>query len=211
MSADVNPSIDTHKGAFGKSALQADFKFSQETESVEIIIEIGSILALCTVKPECEYFTVVCAQLSELIDKKVGVLKSLSEVDAIGHRVLHGGAKYTAPILVDEAVKEGIRDCIVLGPLHNPANLGGIEACEKVFPGVPNVAVFDTAFHQTMGPEAYMYAIPREYYDKYAVRKYGFHGTTNMSTTTPANFSDWIPSRQKSSSAILAMAAACPP
>ena len=93
--------------------------------------------------------------------------------------MLHGGAKYTAPIVVDEAVKEGIRECIVLGPLHNPANLGGIEACEKVFPGVPNVAVFDTAFHQTMGPEAYMYAIPREYYDKYAIRKYGFHGTSH--------------------------------
>ncbi|MBP5639733.1 MAG: acetate kinase [Victivallales bacterium] len=129
-----------------------------------------------TIKNHSEALLAVC---DKLVDKENGVLKSLKEVEAIGHRVLHGGAKYTAPIVVDEAVKEGIRECIVLGPLHNPANLGGIEACEKVFPGVPNVAVFDTAFHQTMGPEAYMYAIPREYYDKYAIRKYGFHGTSH--------------------------------
>jgi len=115
----------------------------------------------------------------KLVDPTYGVLKSLAEVEAIGHRVLHGGKTYTQPILVDESVKEGIRECIVLGPLHNPANLGGIEACEHVFPGVPNVAVFDTAFHQSMGPEAYLYAIPREFYEKYDVRKYGFHGTSH--------------------------------
>ncbi len=129
-----------------------------------------------TIKNHSEALLEVC---KKLVDTEVGVLKSLSEVQAIGHRVLHGGKKYTSPIVVDEAVKQGIRDCIVLGPLHNPANLGGIEACEQVFPGVPNVAVFDTAFHQTMGPEAYMYAIPREYYEKYDVRKYGFHGTSH--------------------------------
>jgi len=131
---------------------------------------------ILTITNHSEALMAVC---DKLVDKEVGVLKSLKEVDAIGHRVLHGGKTYTAPILVDEAVKEGIRKCIVLGPLHNPANLGGIEACEKVFPGVPNVAVFDTAFHQTMGPEAYMYAIPREYYEKFDVRKYGFHGTSH--------------------------------
>lgn len=119
------------------------------------------------------------AVCDKLVDPNHGVLKQLSEVQAIGHRVLHGGKTYTSPILVNDAVKEGIRKCIVLGPLHNPANLGGIIACEKVFPGTPNVAVFDTAFHQTMQPEAYMYAIPREYYDKYDVRKYGFHGTSH--------------------------------
>lgn len=129
-----------------------------------------------TIKDHSEALLAVC---DKLIDKEEGVLQSLSEVEAIGHRVLHGGKTYTKPIIVNEDVKEGIRKCIVLGPLHNPANLGGIEACEKVFPGVPNVAVFDTAFHQTMGPEAYMYAIPREYYEKYDVRKYGFHGTSH--------------------------------
>ncbi|NLG14625.1 MAG: acetate kinase [Lentisphaerae bacterium] len=129
-----------------------------------------------TIKNHSEALKSVC---DKLVAPEVGVLKSLSEVQAIGHRVLHGGSKYTAPIIVSEAVKEGIRDCFVLGPLHNPANLGGIEACETVFPGVPNVAVFDTAFHQTMGPEAYLYAIPREYYEKYQVRKYGFHGTSH--------------------------------
>ena len=118
----------------------------------------------------------ICAKMTA---PGTGVLKSLSEIGAIGHRVLHGGMKYTQPIQVDEAVKQGIRDCFVLGPLHNPANLGGIEACETAFPGVPNVAVFDTAFHMTMEPAAYMYAIPRAYYDKYAVRKYGFHGTSH--------------------------------
>jgi len=129
-----------------------------------------------TITKHAEALRSVC---EKLVDPRVGVLSKLSEVDAIGHRVLHGGSKYTAPIIVDQAVKDGIRKCIVLGPLHNPANLGGIEACEEVFPGVPNVAVFDTAFHQTMEPEAYLYAIPQEYYTKYGIRKYGFHGTSH--------------------------------
>ncbi len=118
----------------------------------------------------------ICGKMA---DAQVGVIGSLQEIGAIGHRVLHGGAKFSQPILVDDDVKKVIRDCFLLGPLHNPANLGGIEACEEAFPGVPNVAVFDTAFHMSMGPEAYMYAIPRKYYDKYAVRKYGFHGTSH--------------------------------
>ena len=129
-----------------------------------------------TIKNHAEALKAVCAKL---IDPKVGVLKSLTEVQAIGHRVLHGGAEFTAPTLVDQKVKDGIRKCFVWGPLHNPANLGGIEACEEVFPGVPNVAVFDTAFHQTMEPEAYLYAIPKEYTQKYGIRKYGFHGTSH--------------------------------
>ena len=129
-----------------------------------------------TIKNHSEALRSIC---EKLVNPACGVLKSLTEVEAIGHRVLHGGKTYTQPIQVDESVKEGIRKCIVLGPLHNPANLGGIEACEQVFPGIPNVAVFDTAFHQSMGPEAYMYAIPREFYEKYDVRKYGFHGTSH--------------------------------
>lgn len=136
----------------------------------------GKLEEMLTITKHAEALRAVC---DKLVDAKVGVLKSLSEVDAIGHRVLHGGSTYTQPIVVNDAVKEGIRKCIVLGPLHNPANLGGIEACEEVFPGVPNVAVFDTAFHQTMAPEAYLYAIPQEYYKKYDIRKYGFHGTSH--------------------------------
>ena len=119
----------------------------------------------------------------KLIDPSVGVLKELSEVSAIGHRVLHGGEKITEPVLVDQKVKDIIRECFPLGPLHNPANLTGLEACEKEFPGVPNVGVFDTQFHQTMPPEAYLYAIPYEYYKKYGIRKYGFHGTSHHYVT----------------------------
>ena len=122
----------------------------------------------------------VCAKLC---DPEVGVLKNLSEVTAIGHRVLHGGEKITMPVKVDQGVKDIIRECFPLGPLHNPANLMGIEACEEIFAGVPNVAVFDTQFHQTMPPEAYLYAIPYEYYEKHAIRKYGFHGTSHHFVT----------------------------
>ena len=132
------------------------------------------------VKNHSDGLRAVCAKL---VDPQIGVLKSLSEVKAIGHRVLHGGEKVTAPVKVDAAVKDIIRECIPLGPLHNPANLSGIEACEEIFAGVPNVAVFDTQFHQTMPPEAYLYAIPMEYYKKYGIRKYGFHGTSHRFVT----------------------------
>jgi len=132
------------------------------------------------VKNHSDGLRAVCAKL---VDPQIGVLKSLSEVKAIGHRVLHGGEKVTAPVKVDEAVKDIIRECIPLGPLHNPANLSGIEACEEIFAGVPNVAVFDTQFHQTMPPEAYLYAIPMDYYKKYGIRKYGFHGTSHRFVT----------------------------
>ena len=132
------------------------------------------------VKNHADGLRAVCAKL---VDPQIGVLKSLSEVAAIGHRVLHGGEKITAPVKVDESVKDIIRECIPLGPLHNPANLSGIEACEEIFAGVPNVAVFDTQFHQTMPPEAYLYAIPMDYYKKYGIRKYGFHGTSHRFVT----------------------------
>lgn len=114
-----------------------------------------------------------------LVDPKIGVLKSLSEIQAVGHRVVHGGEQATKPALVTPLVKEVIRDCFQLAPLHNPANLSGIEACEKIFEGVPNIAVFDTAFHQSMPPESYLYAIPYELYTKYSIRRYGFHGTSH--------------------------------
>ena len=132
------------------------------------------------VKDHVEAFTEIC---KKLVDPEIGVIKSLSEISAIGHRVLHGGEKITAPVIVDEKVKAIVRECFPLGPLHNPANLAGIEACEKAMPGVPNVGVFDTQFHQTMAPEAYLYAIPYEYYEKYGIRKYGFHGTSHHYVT----------------------------
>ncbi len=125
-------------------------------------------------------FKEICAKL---VSPECGVIKSLGEISAIGHRVLHGGEKITAPVLVDDKIKAVIRECFPLGPLHNPANLAGIEACEAAMPGVPNVAVFDTQFHQTMPPEAFLYAIPYEYYTKYAIRKYGFHGTSHHYVT----------------------------
>ena len=117
--------------------------------------------------------------LKALLDPENGALKSMDEIGAVGHRVLHGGERFTASVLVNEEVKEAIKANIPLGPLHNPANLMGIEACEKVMPGTPNVAVFDTAFHQTMPPKAYMYGVPMEYYEKLHVRRYGFHGTSH--------------------------------
>ena len=119
------------------------------------------------------------AVLSILVDPEYGVLKSTDEIDAIGHRVLHGGDKFVESCIIDEACKQAIRDCIPLGPLHNPANLMGIEACEKVMPGKPQVAVFDTAFHMTMPPKAYRYAIPTKWYTEEHLRRYGFHGTSH--------------------------------
>ena len=119
------------------------------------------------------------AVLSILVDPEYGVLKSTDEIDAIGHRVLHGGDKFVESCIIDEACKQAIRDCIPLGPLHNPANLMGIEACEKAMPDTPQVAVFDTAFHMTMPPKAYRYAIPTKYYEEDHLRRYGFHGTSH--------------------------------
>jgi len=114
-----------------------------------------------------------------LTDPEKGVIKSMSEIDAVGHRVLHGGADFTESQIVNEKVMDAIRANIILGPLHNPANIMGIEACQKMMPGVPNVAVFDTAFHQTMPNYAFLYALPYDYYTRLKVRKYGFHGTSH--------------------------------
>lgn len=114
-----------------------------------------------------------------LTDPQIGVIKDKSEIFAIGHRVLHGGESITDPVLVDQHVKDIIKECFLLGPLHNPANLMGIEVAEKLFPGVPNVAVFDTEFGMGMPPEAYMYALPYELYEELKIRRYGFHGTSH--------------------------------
>ena len=114
-----------------------------------------------------------------LTDPQEGCIKSLNEVDAVGHRILHGGDKFTESCLVNKQVKDQIRACFPLGPLHNPANLKGIMAVEALLPNIPQVAVFDTAFHQTMPKESFLYAIPYELYEKDAVRRYGFHGTSH--------------------------------
>ena len=121
----------------------------------------------------------ITAVLDILMDPVNGVLSSVEEIDAVGHRVVHGGAKFAESCLIDEACLESVRACIPLGPLHNPANLLGIEACQKIMPKTPQVAVFDTAYHMTMPPKAYRYAIPDEYYEKDSLRRYGFHGTSH--------------------------------
>ena len=117
--------------------------------------------------------------LDTLVSPEHGVIASLSEISAVGHRVLHGGEKFSGSVIVDEKVIAAIEECCELGPLHNPHNLTGIRACEAMMPGVPQVAVFDTGFHQTMPDYAYMYALPYEYYEKYRIRRYGFHGTSH--------------------------------
>ena len=119
------------------------------------------------------------AVIEKLTDEKVGVVKSLAEIDAVGHRIVHGGEKFASSVVIDEEVMKAIEDCNDLAPLHNPANLIGINSCREIMPDVPMVAVFDTAFHQTMPKKAYLYGLPYEYYEKYKVRRYGFHGTSH--------------------------------
>jgi len=117
--------------------------------------------------------------MSAITDPEHGVIKSVDEIDAIGHRVVHGGQKFAKSVLIDEEVKDALRRCTDLAPLHNPANILGIEACEKAMPGKPNCGTFDTAFGMGMEPKAYLYALPIEYYNDYEVRRYGFHGASH--------------------------------
>ena len=126
-----------------------------------------------------DHFAAMKEVLAKLTDPQVGVLKSIDEITGVGHRVLHAGDKYSDPVAIDDKVISVIRDYCVLGPLHNPANLDGIKASMAAMPGTPQVAVFDTAFFATMPPRAWMYAVPMEWYEKYRVRKYGFHGTSH--------------------------------
>ena len=117
--------------------------------------------------------------IEKLTDPQVGVISSLSEIGAVGHRVVHGGEKFAEAVVINDDVIKAIEECNDLAPLHNPANLIGIHSCQELMPGVPMVAVFDTAFHQTMPEKAYLYGLPYEYYEKYKVRRYGFHGTSH--------------------------------
>ncbi len=150
----------THKVP-GRDNYSKDVQFKTHTEAVKMVFDL-------------------------LTDPQNGVVKSIDEIEAIGHRVLHGGTKFTQSTKVDEKVKDAIRECFDLGPLHNPANLMGIEACEKAVPGKPNVAVFDTTFGMSLGAAGYLYGIPYEYYEKYGIRRYGFHGTSHMYVTAEA-------------------------
>ena len=183
----------------GSSSLKF-MMFSMRTETMlakGVIERIGSAEATLTYQRDGEQKTTegvraenhgqALEQVSAMLTHPArGILKSLREVEAIGHRVLHGGEEFSEPVAVDTAVKEAIRRYFDLGPLHNPANLQGIEACEKFIPGVPNVAVFDTAFHKSMPRHVYLYAIPLELYEKYHIRKYGFHGTSHKFVTEAA-------------------------
>lgn len=117
--------------------------------------------------------------IAKLTDETVGVISSLSEINAVGHRLVHGGENFTGSVVINDDVIRAIEECNDLAPLHNPANLIGVRSCQEIMPGVPMVAVFDTAFHQTMPKKAYMYGIPYEYYQKYKIRRYGFHGTSH--------------------------------
>lgn len=132
-----------------------------------------------TVTPMPDHTKAIELVLKALTNDRTGVVKSLDEIGAVGHRIVHGGEKFAASTIITEEVVKAIEACNELAPLHNPANLIGIDACQKLMPGTPMVAVFDTAFHQTMPQEAYLYGLPYEYYEKYKVRRYGFHGTSH--------------------------------
>lgn len=144
----------THKPQNGKPVYEADVPFPTHKEAIEAVLE-------------------------KLTSKEYGVVKTMAEIGAVGHRVLHGGIEFTESCVVDDACEAAIKKCFPLGPLHNPANLMGIKACQAAMPGVPQVAVFDTSFGMSMTPEAYIYAIPYEYYENDSIRRYGFHGTSH--------------------------------
>ena len=144
----------THKPQNGKPTFEADVPFPTHKEAIEAVLD-------------------------KLTSAEYGVVESMSEIGAVGHRVLHGGSEFTQSCLVDDACEEAIRKCFPLGPLHNPANLMGIKACQTVMPGTPQVAVFDTSFGMAMAPKAYIYALPYEYYENDSLRRYGFHGTSH--------------------------------
>ena len=129
--------------------------------------------------PMPDHEAAVKVVLDVLLDSRFGVIKSMDEIHAVGHRVVHGGEEFSDSVIVNEAVEKAIEDCCELAPLHNPPNLVGIRACKKVMPNVPQVAVFDTAFHATMPEKAFLYAVPYEMYEKHKIRKYGFHGTSH--------------------------------
>ncbi|MDD4327146.1 MAG: acetate kinase [Eubacteriales bacterium] len=148
-----------------------DNSFIKHSRNGEEIKVIPVVLA--------DHTDAIKAVIKVLTDKGTGVIKSLKEIEAVGHRVVHGGEKFSTSVLITPEIKVAIKACIPLAPLHNPPNITGIEACEAAMPNIPQVAVFDTAFHQTMPPKAFMYALPYEVYEEHKVRRYGFHGTSH--------------------------------
>lgn len=157
------------EGGVEKIGLADGFLKYKRPDGTKAIIELG----------KTDHQGAIKAILNLLTDPEWGCLKSFDEIDAVGHRVVHGAETFTKSVLIDGAVKEKIRECYDLAPLHNPANMTGIEAIDALMPGVPQVAVFDTAFHQTMPAKSYMYALPYKFYKEDGVRRYGFHGTSH--------------------------------
>ncbi len=148
-------------------------------EGSQIVYQKPGADKMVTKSPMPDHKVAISMVLAALTDKENGVISEFSEIHAVGHRIVHGGEKFAVSTIIDEDVIKAIEECAELAPLHNPANLIGIRACEELMPGVPMVAVFDTAFHQTMPQEAYLYGIPYSYYETYKVRRYGFHGTSH--------------------------------
>ena len=159
------------KGLCERIGIDGKFTYKPQLEGKEVLDAVD--VAMPT------HSEAIQAVLDALVDEKNGVIASMKEIDAVGHRVVHGGEKFAASVVITDEVMAAIEECNPLAPLHNPANITGINACKAIMPGVPMVAVFDTAFHQTMPPVAYTYALPYEYYEKDAVRRYGFHGTSH--------------------------------
>ena len=159
------------KGLCERIGIDGKFTYKPQVEGKKVLDAID--VAMPT------HSEAIQAVLDALVDAENGVIGSMKEIDAVGHRVVHGGEAFNKSVLITDEVMKAIEDCIPLAPLHNPANLTGIRACQKVMPGVPMVAVFDTAFHQTMPAKAYMYALPYAYYENDKVRRYGFHGTSH--------------------------------
>ena len=159
------------KGLCERIGIDGKFTYKPQIEGKETLSAVD--VAMPT------HAEAIQAVLDALVDAKNGVIGSMQEIDAVGHRVVHGGEAFNQSVVITDEVLKAIEDCIPLAPLHNPANLTGIRACQKVMPGVPMVAVFDTAFHQTMPAKAYMYALPYAYYETDKVRRYGFHGTSH--------------------------------
>lgn len=155
-------------GICERIGIDGNFKYKSETGA-----KVEKQVAMET------HETAIKIVLDALVDPENGVIKSLDEIGAVGHRVVHGGEKFAHSVVINDEVMKAIEECNDLAPLHNPANLIGINACKALMPNVPMVAVFDTAFHQTMPAKAYLYGLPCEYYDKYKIRRYGFHGTSH--------------------------------
>lgn len=164
------------KGICERIGIAGSFLKHQPGEADKVTIE----------KPMPSHQEAIQSVIDALVDPNHGVIKSMSEINAVGHRVVHAGEKFSSSVIINDEVMKALNECIELAPLHNPPNIMGIEACQKIMPGIPMVGVFDTAFHQTMPKESYIYAIPYEMYEKYKIRRYGFHGTSHKYVTQKA-------------------------